>query len=435
MKINTLYLLEYMREIRDEVINTNNLDAFYNRKLKQAWEKAKETDAYKNAPDYDKNTFLSFHITTKEELKSAPLSYLRVGVKDALKYYQTTGTTGTPTPTPRTDKDMIANTVSVAEAWRETLTDHKHRVLILLPSDIVPVADLLVGVCEYLNIPHTKAYPYTVGISDWDKIIGLWHVFNPTVLVIAPGVLLELTQTIKRRGLLKDLSSSVMKIMMLGEVSTPEFRKMVGTWWNASALDASYGSTESGTLAACCEHDKLHLLLGANYFEIEKDGNIFPLKDGINGRLVVTPLNNDARPLLRLNMGDEVTIEYGCQCGRNTPYVTVHGRGNDKISLKNTLVSTRDVERIIYSNLDVAGYLLEVSEDGSYARVLLERDAESDKLTEPEKILNIQNKTINSLGFTWDEVHFVNRLPVTTKSGGSQKSWKKSNIHIITPKG
>ncbi|WP_018567306.1 aromatic amino acid lyase [Streptomyces sp. PsTaAH-124] len=36
---------------------------------------------------------------------------------------------------------MIANTVSVAEAWRTMLAGGGHRVLIPLPSDIVPVAE------------------------------------------------------------------------------------------------------------------------------------------------------------------------------------------------------------------------------------------------------------------------------------------------------
>ncbi|WP_405621705.1 phenylacetate--CoA ligase family protein [Streptomyces sp. NBC_00076] len=435
MKINTRSDLDFMERIQQEVTAHRRAspseDAYYTSKLTETWQRAQQTSAYASLDAFSSRAFLDLPATSKDDLKSRPLDFLRVPVDAGLKYYQTTGTTGTPTPTPRTAQDMIANTVSVAEAWRGMLADSGHRALILLPSDIVPVADLMVGVCEFLGIPHVKAYPYTTGISDWDRIVGLWEVFRPTVLFVAPGVLLEFSQIVKRRGLLDRLSESVELLMLLGEVSTPELRTMAGHWWNALAYDASYGSTESGTLAACCAHDRLHLLRGANYFEIADEDGITPAEAGREGRLVVTPLNNDARPLLRLDMGDEVSLTDGCRCGEDTPVVTVHGRGSDGTEIKGSRVRTRDLEGVVYAGRDVMGYLIEVDERGAWARLLLERDPGTDRDAESAKNDLIQQRTDERLGFRWDEVRFVNRLPVTTKSGGSQKSWKRSNFRVV----
>ncbi|MEU1941242.1 phenylacetate--CoA ligase family protein [Streptomyces sp. NPDC020125] len=406
-------------------------ETYYASKLGDVWHRAAQTSAYASLGPFSMQAFLDLPATSKDDLKARPLDYLRIPVGAGLKYYQTTGTTGAPTPTPRTAQDMIANTVSVAEAWRPMLADSGQRALILLPSDIVPVADLMVGVCEFLDVPHVKAYPYTTGISDWDRIVGLWEVFLPTVVFVAPGVLLEFSQVLKRRGLMDQLRRSVELLMLLGEVSTPELRGMVGQWWNARAYDASYGSTESGTLAACCAQDRLHLLRRANYFEIAHEEGIAPAEAGREGRLVVTPLNNDARPLLRLDMGDEVSLTDGCRCGAVAPVVTVHGRGSDGTEIKGSRVRTRDLEGIVYANHDVMGYLIEVDEGSTWARLLLERDPSGDREAEPTRNDLIQRRTDEYFGFRWDEVRFVNRLPVTTKSGGSQKSWKRSNFRVV----
>ncbi|MWA15058.1 phenylacetate--CoA ligase family protein [Streptomyces sp. BA2] len=435
MKINSRSDLDFMERIQQQVAahrrESRSDEAYYTSKLAEVWHRAEGTSAYASLDPFSMRAFRDLHATSKDDLKARPLDYLRVPIDAGLKYYQTTGTTGAPTPTPRTAQDMIANTVSVAETWRTMLADSGHRALILLPSDIVPVADLMVGVCEFLGVPHVKAYPYTTGISDWDRIVGLWEVFRPTVLFVAPGVLLQFSQIMMKRGLLDQLRESVELLMLLGEVSTPELRAMAGHWWNARAYDASYGSTESGTLAACCPQDRLHLLRGANYFEIANEDGIVPAEAGREGRLVVTPLNNDARPLLRLDMGDDVSLTDGCPCGEDSTVVTVHGRGSDGTEIKGSRVRTRDLEGIIYANRDVMGYLIEVDEGGTWARLLLERDPSTDREAESAKNAAIQRRTDEHLGFRWDEVRFVNRLPVTTKSGGSQKSWKRSNFRVV----
>ena len=58
--------------------------------------------------------------------------------------------------------------------------------------------------------------------------------------------------------------------MLLGEVSTPDARparRVVG----CRCYDISYGSTETGTLAASCREGSLHLLTATNYFELGTD--------------------------------------------------------------------------------------------------------------------------------------------------------------------
>ncbi|MGC5030965.1 hypothetical protein [Micromonospora sp. DT229] len=249
------------------------------------------------------------------------------------------------------------------------------------------------------------------------------------MLFLAPGVALQLTRLFKQRGLLTELRASVRTIMLLGEVSVPAMRSRLGQWWGATAYNASYGSTETGTLAAACRHDRLHLLTAANYCELLTAEGLTEAHRPGTGRLVVTPLNLHARPLLRYDTGDDVVIGTDCPCGTATPDVTVLGRGTDGVRIGDVTVTPHLVEQVVYGQTTATGYLLEVAPDR--LRLLLERDVDADRETEPERAAAVREAFRDRFGLDDTEVLFLNSLPSTTKSGGSQKSWKRSNIRIL----
>lgn len=406
--------------------------SFYDRKLAAVWNRAKKSVAYGNLGDFSVAALRELPVTTKDAIKAQPWDYIVADLVAAAKYYETTGTSGQITPTPRLAEDVIWNVASVSEAWRDVLADDD-RVLVLLPSDVVPVADLIVNVCEHRGLVHTRAYPFATGITDWDRLVGVFAGLRPTVVFAAPGVAIQLSRLLKQRGRLADVSATVRSLMLLGEVSTTAMRERLGTWWGATAFDASYGSTETGTLAATCAHGNLHLLLAANHFELATHRGVFPLSEVDRGRLVVTPLNLHARPLVKLDTGDEVTVAAGCACGSPAPVVTVSGRSSDALSLRGNALTLRAVEDVVYRASSSTGYLIELDSEGTYGRLLLERDVDADRATEPSQRDAVQDASATTLGLRWDDVSFVNTLPATTKSGGSQKSWKRSNIRIVEP--
>jgi phenylacetate-CoA ligase len=433
MLINTTDRLDQVRQAREEAASFRHdapLPDFYDQKLSEVWERARRTRAHADLGDWSRDAFALVAPTAKDDLKAAPWTFVASGLDDADKYYETTGTTGRVTPTPRCAEDVIWNTVSVAEVWRGLLSEPE-RVAILLPSDIVPVADLIVGVCEYLGIPHTRAYPFSTGICDWDRLVGLWESLRPTTVFLAPGVALQLTRLLKQRGQLAAMARTVRTLMLLGEVNTAPFRRRVGQWWGADAYDASYGSTETGTLAAACPADRQHLLTTANFFELAGDGGVRPIPAHGQGRLITTPLNLYARPLLRFDTGDEVALDCGCPCGSRTPTVAVVGRSTDAVRVHGVPLSVRGVEEVVYETTPATGYLVEAEPDGAYARLLLERDVEWDRGRERAVAEKLQRASSRRLGLAWDDVVFVNALPSLTKSGASQKSWKRSNLRVL----
>jgi phenylacetate-CoA ligase len=424
--------LEALLEARTELETHHGRtipEHFYRRKLAQVWNRARSSTAYADIGEYSPEAFATLPVTPKQRLKDAPWEFTAAGIDKSARYYETTGTTGKTTPTPRLLGDIVWNTVSVATAWSRLL-EPGARVLSLLPSDVVPVGDLAADVSAFLEVPFARAYPFATGISDWDRLVSLWSTFRPTTVFLAPGVLLQATRLFKQRGILDEIGESVTTLMLLGEVSVAPMRARVGQWWRARAFDASYGSTETGTLAAACERDRLHLLTAANHFEVTDGDDSAPPEPGAVGRLVVTPLNLHARPLLRFDTGDRIEVLPDCRCGDRSPVIEPIGRASDGLRLGGVPLSPRRVEEVVYGATTATGYLMETDAMGRRAVLLLERDVNTDRTSEAAMAEAVRRASAERLGIDWERILFVNTLPAVTKSGGSQKSWKRSNLRI-----
>ncbi|MBA6118134.1 phenylacetate--CoA ligase family protein [Pseudomonas putida] len=405
--------------------------AFYDRKLQAVWARAKGSAQYADIGDYSFTAFQQLPPTAKALLKSHPLKFCAVELGDAAKYYATTGTTGEPTPTPRLKEDIIWNAVSVASHWRAVLRPGA-RVANLMPSDIVPVGDLIANVCEYLDVSHVRLYPFTTGITDWERVCKTFDTYRPTVLFIAPGVLVQLTRYLKQRELLQAFAESVRSIMLLGEVNTQPFRERLARWWQCDVFDASYGSTETGTLAAVGGDLQMRLATATNYFELMlPDGRLVTPAQGLTGRLVVTPLNLYARPLLRLDTGDSVTITAPWEPGRASPSLLINGRDSDSIVVAGVGLEIRAVEEVVYGTCDATGYVIEVDREHDSAALILERDVGWDNSQEAQLQARLLERSEQQMGLRWSRVLFVNNLSALNKSGASQKSWKKTNLRFV----
>ncbi|MNO44049.1 Phenylacetate-coenzyme A ligase [compost metagenome] len=404
---------------------------FYDRKLRAAWNRALHSAHYAEIGNYSLAAFQRLPLTPKAVLKQHPLAFCTVALGDAARYYATTGTTGEPTPTPRLKQDVIWNAISVASHWRSVLRPGA-RVANLMPSDIVPVGDLIANVCEYLDVSHVRLYPFTTGITDWERVCKTFDTYRPTVLFIAPGVLVQLTRYLKQRDLLDAFAESVQAIMLLGEVNTPPFRERMARGWQCEVFDASYGSTETGTLAAVGEDRQMRLATATHYFELLlADGRLVTPAEGLTGRLVVTPLNLYARPLLRLDTGDSVTITGPWVAGQLSPTLLINGRDSDSIVVAGVDLDIRAIEDVVYGACDATGYVIEIDRQHDSAALILERDVHWDSHQESQLQAHLMERCAQQMGLRWSRILFVNNLSALNKSGASQKSWKKTNLRFV----
>ncbi|MFY1587099.1 phenylacetate--CoA ligase family protein [Micromonospora sp. WMMD734] len=400
-------------------------------KLAQLWERLDGSPRYRDLPHVRARDFAGAPVTEKQEVKADPFGFVRDDGSH-VRYYETSGSTGSPTPTPRAVEDVVWNTASVATVWSRTLRPGD-RVASLLPSDVVPVGDLVASVAEHLDCMLLRCYPFAQGMCDWDRLEELFSRFRPDHVFVAPGVMLQWTRLLKQRGRLDAVRESLRTALLLGEVSTAPMRARLAALWDCRVIDASYGSTETGTIGAGCEHDRMHLLLPAHIAELRgEDGAIRPARPGDTGELVTTTLNNHTRPLLRYATGDigGVLPGDGCPCGLGLPVLTIHGRASDAVSVAGRPISVENVESVVYAVPEVTGYLIQLrGGDQPAARLVLERDV--DFTGPPEPVAGRIRARFAELGVTWNSVVLVNQLPALTKAGASQKNWKRTNVEWL----
>ncbi len=398
-------------------------------KLSRLWERAITAPYYEHLASIEPEQFSELPVTPKSIVKKQPELFLAKGQQ--FKYYESSGTSGIPTATPRLAEDIVWNTLSVVSCWKRIL-QQDDQVATLVPSDISPVGDLVSNVCEYLGICMVRCYPFALGISDWNRVEQLFRRYKPTCLFVAPGVLLQFMRILKQRKSFTAIKESISKIMLLGEVSTSGLKQMLAKNWDATVYDVSYGSTETGTIAASCEDQQLHVLDHSFILEIDDGFQILPLKPGLKGELVVTTLNNYARPLLRYATGDLVEITSGSlqTQGLHLPVLKVLGRKDERIRIKDVALDIEILESQIYRVPGITGYMIEMDKSGQHAKLLLEKDIDFPSERE-QQTTEILTKAFSEQGLYWDATHLLNQLPTITKSGGGQKNWKKTNLKIV----
>ncbi len=121
------------------------------------------------------------------------------------------------------------------------------------------------------------------------------------------------------------------------EVLTAETRRWAETVWGRTLFN-QYAATETGGLAAECEHHRLHFFEDQVIVEVV-DADNRPVPPGVYGeKLLVTTLFSRTQPLIRYEISDSVRLaQQPCPCGR--PYWvvdSVQGRREDTLRFRGT---------------------------------------------------------------------------------------------------
>lgn len=151
---------------------------------------------------------------------------------------------------------------------------------------------------------------------DW---IMQWR--EPSYLLTYPSNLREISYRILERGL---APTHIKQLRTLGETVVDETRDIVQRAFGASIADI-YSTREAGVIAFQCEMGTYHVPPDVGYVEC-LDDNDNPVGVGEIGRVITTPLQNDATPLIRYDLGDLARVGT-CTCGRvGLAFSTILGR-------------------------------------------------------------------------------------------------------------
>ena len=138
---------------------------------------------------------------------------------------------------------------------------------------------------------------------------------DPDYLCTYPSNALQLALASRRRGI---TFPHLEHVVTLGEVVTPEVRRVCAEAWDAPVIDA-YSAQEIGVLAhQCPEHEHYHVHAETVMLEVV-NARGEPCEPDEVGEILVTSLFNYAMPLLRYRLGDFAELGDPCPCGRGLP--------------------------------------------------------------------------------------------------------------------
>ena len=158
-----------------------------------------------------------------------------------------------------------------------------------------------------------------------------WLIRNEPAYFITHPTNLE---RLARHSLDKGLTvPGLREVQTVAEVLMPETRRLGQEAWGCPVTDM-YTSRDLGYLALQCpEQEHYHVQSETILVEILDDAGR-PCQPGEIGRVVATPLQEFAMPLIRYDIGDHAEVGPPCPCGRGLPVIKrILGRSQQMLTL------------------------------------------------------------------------------------------------------
>ncbi|MBH3367188.1 phenylacetate--CoA ligase family protein [Pseudomonas carnis] len=306
--------------------------------------------------------------TTKDDLRAVGRSVCSLPFDQIAVYYETTGTTGLPTPCPRAAIDVETSGAyvqkAVADLYQSTFGTTHALTAIMGPSELYAFGDTYGEVCRNLGIPYVRLWPESprVGLVKAAQLINDLGVRS---LICSPAVALALARLYVSQGI-DPRTTAVGQIMVLGELCTPQMLSNIGRVWDAHCTHGLYGSQEAHAVATGCPNGNLH------FSETNYLAEILPVPgmDGDIGELCLTMLVPGAKPLIRYRTGDLARLHPAeeCGCGSRSRCLQVFGRVSDVMTLAGRQVLPALIESAVLTAAEwVSGYEVRIcsASDGS----------------------------------------------------------------------
>ncbi|MFC6079662.1 phenylacetate--CoA ligase family protein [Sphaerisporangium aureirubrum] len=288
-------------------------------------------------------------MTSKEDLRdSYPFGMLAVPKTRLATYHESSGTSGAATPTP---------TYYTAEEWAE-LVDRFLRnsipmtaedtLLVRIPYALVMAghlahqAGLAVGATVIPSDCRSLASPYS-------RVVRALHDLDVTLTWSTPSECLVWAAGAELAGYRTETDFPALRAFYTaGEPLSPARRARISELWGGTPVLDVYGSTEVGSVAGTCPAGVMHFWADRLLPEVYDAATGTFAREGA-GQLVVTPLYQEAMPLIRYDLGDDVEIHYAeCECGWYLPTIRVLGRISHGNEVAGKSLSVRQVEEAVY---------------------------------------------------------------------------------------
>ncbi len=244
--------------------------------------------------------------------------------------------------------------------------------------------------------------------QDIERYINTINSFKPEIVRGYAGSLYELCRYAER----KKLPLYTPKIVVSAAESLSDMmRETIQSNFGTKVYNF-YGSREVSNLAGECREGLMHPFMFWNHQEVLDNHNL-PVKEGEEGRVIVTNLFNYSMPLIRYEIGDMAILgPEKCSCGSILPtFKKITGRTTDHFVLKNgTTIHGEYFTHLFYLKDWVEKFQV-IQEDYETVRILLVPSSEEnqkDKKTIEAKIRLIMGSESKVV---WDIVDDIPKTP------------------------
>ncbi|MFJ4082938.1 AMP-binding protein [Streptomyces iakyrus] len=262
------------------------------------------------------------------------------------RYSERIDPSGGPQPIVLTRDEWILNQIDLALALGRLLTEDDV-VVSAVPYELSFIGAEVDRVTEMVG-----ASVISVGTSGticpMPRLLGLIEQYEVTALVCSPSFAAQLASLALSLGRRPE-KSTVRTIVCVGEACSTERLDRIGAAW-AAKTSALYGTPSTPTVAVACDHGALHLCEHRLRAEVRGDLRGELLLDGSpTGELV------ELWPAGRR-----------CDCGSAGRVLVPLGSAASAVRGPDGLVSTLDVERVVFGHRRLAPHFVCALRDGTF---------------------------------------------------------------------
>lgn len=327
-----------LKRLQETVKKAYDNVPFYKKKFDDVGVKPEDIKTLK---DIEKLPF-----TTKTDLRDAyPFGMFAVPEEEIIEIHTTSGTTGKPTVSGYTEKDLEIWAEVSARAITMALGTRGDRI-----QNCYGYGLFTGGLGIHYGGHKVGATVVPISAGNTKRQIEVMKDFQSTMLTCTPSYALYLAEALEKVGLTPEeisLKSGIFGAEMWTEEMRDELEKRLGI----IALNI-YGLTEiigPGVAQECPEKKGLHISDDHFYPEIIDLKTKKQLSEGEKGELVLTTLTREGMPIIRFRTKDitSLTTET-CDCGRTlTRMARITGRSDDMLKIRGVIVFPSQIERAL----------------------------------------------------------------------------------------
>ena len=245
--------------------------------------------------------------------------------------------------------------------------------------------------------------------QDMERYVNIINSYKPELIRGFASSLYELCQYAESKNVkIHTPRFVVSSAAMLSDEMREKIEKVFGT-----KVCNFYGSREANNLAGECREGLMHVLAFHNCIEVLNSLN-HPVKEGEEGKVIVTNLHNYSMPFIRYDIGDMAVLGPSrCKCGNPLPTLKkISGRVSDHfIKEDQTIIHGEYFTHLFYLKDWIKAFQV-IQEDYQRVRILVVlrdegRVNESEKNEIDDKIKLVMGQDCQVL---WD---FVDEIPKT----------------------